>query len=133
MNKKGLSLLEVLISTVLMALLVTGLINVVVSSRAWILHNRSRATAIQLGKSFLIPLYKDVKVVEWNNNANCLNGLAASCPGPQQVPIGDGLFYTPTYTYPDNPVIPDIGPSANPMGRLRKVVVTINWQGNEFE
>ncbi len=113
MDKRGVSLLEILVSTVLLAMLVTGLMNVVISGKRWLIHNRSRATASQLGKTFLAPLYMDV--VANPVDPNCLN-LGSNCLSASTI---GGVTYSANY----------VTGGAVPGGftGVRKAVVNISW------
>src|SRR3989338_5521605 len=99
MRKKGLSLLEILISTLILALLMIGLGNIFVAGKKLILHSRSRMTGGELGKNFLDPFQRLVRQDEWDTgpNQNCL--AAENCPD-EQMGIGQGLDrdYNADYT-----------------------------------
>jgi Tfp pilus assembly protein PilW len=102
MNKKGLSLLEILVAGLILTLTLAGLLNIFVAGRRWVLHNRLRMTGGELGKYFLDPLQMDVRQDEWNNR--CLGG-GLNCPAAQTI---DGVEYAPTYTRNLNTPIPNI-------------------------
>lgn len=70
MRKKGLTLLEILVSTLILALVMTGMVNLFISGKKWILHARSRMTGGELGKTFLDPLQSYVKQSDWNSSTN---------------------------------------------------------------
>lgn len=110
MNKKALSLLEIIISTVILALVVTGLINVFVAGKGFIRHSRYRMSAVEMGKKFIDPLQAHVRQDTWSagNNPLANNSLANST-------IGD---YTASYD------ITDLNPPDN---TLKKVKVTVSW------
>jgi len=130
MNKKGISLIEILVSSILIALLITGLMNVVISGRRWLIHSRSRSTASQLGKTFLGQLYQEVTATQWMTPTDTCLYSNVDCPIAQSL---EGITYTPTYSFPPSsltsPGIPD--PGGNPFGRIRKAVVTISWTEHE--
>lgn len=117
MHKKGLTLLEILISTLILALVMTGMVNLFISGKKWILHARSRMTGGELGKSFLDPLQMQVRQDQWGNN--CLStGTQANCPD-QAAGKAQGLDrdYTAHYTVTPN----------SPVTNLNKVKVAISW------
>ena len=114
MNKKGLSLLEILIAALILALVVTGLVGVFVSGKRWVLHSRARMAGGELGKFFLDPLEGQVRQDQWT--LNCLSGGAC---GPDPIETIGPITYTAHYDI--TPVV--LG--ANPP--LRRVTVTITW------
>ena len=118
MNKKGLSLLEILISALILSLIITGLISIFVSGKRWVSHSRARMSAGELGKLFLDPFDNDIRADEWGNN--CVSGLVAACPNPQTETIGS-IQYDARYV--SSPVAVPV--PTNPP--LRRVTVTINW------
>lgn len=77
---KGFTLLEVLVSTIILALVLIGTVNVFISGKRWILHSRERMSAGELGKLFLAPLQAGVRVDTWGAAGNPLQ-LTASDPG----------------------------------------------------
>ena len=111
MQKKGLTLLEIVVATMIFAMVVAGLANIFVAGTRWIQHSRYRMTGGELGRYFLEPLQQYVDQRSWNTG-NCLTG--AGCPAvPQTI---DGRPYTPSYV-----VTPVAGTS------IRKVRATISW------
>lgn len=122
MTKKGLSLLEIIISSLILALIMTGLANMFVAGKRHILHSRSRVTGGELGKYFLDLLQMDVRQDQWVAGGNCLTGDGSS--GCDTTPWTDpsGIQYSPQYQI--SGLLVD---GQNPLGRLRKVKVTISW------
>lgn len=114
MNKKAFTLLEIIISTVIMALVTAGLAHIFVIGKRRIIYTRSKMQTAELGRLFLDPLQKDVRQDLWLTN--CL-GAETGCPGAESL---DGITYTPTYTI-DDILMGGTNPS------LRKVTVTISW------
>ena len=117
MHKKGLTLLEILVAMLILALVMTGMVNLFITGKKWILHARSRMTGGALGKSFLDPLQMQVRQDQWGNN--CLStGTEANCPD-QTAGEAQGLDrdYTAHYT---------VTPSF-PITNLNKVKVAISW------
>ena len=115
MNKKGLSLLEILIAALILTLVITGLVSIFVSGKRLILHSRARISAGELGKFFLDPLKIQVRQDEWQWGANCLSNNAAC--NPQQETVGP-ITYNAVYNTSD--VL--LGP-----GGPRRVTVNITW------
>ncbi len=112
MKKKGLSLLEILTSVIILSLVTLGLTSLFITAKRHILHARFRMTGGELGKLFLDPLQMQVRQDQWGNN--CLSSNpTVGCPGPETV---DNIPYTPGYNISDVPGT-----------TLRKVKLDITW------
>jgi len=111
MNKKGLTLLEILIAALILALVLTGLVGIFVSGKKLVLHSRARMTGGELGKFFLDPLENQVRADQWGNN--CLSGGACNLP-PETLGT---ITYNAAYNMSPVPVNPS----------LRRVTVNITW------
>lgn len=124
MNKKAFTLLEIIVSSVILSLVAAGFISIFYLSKRFIQHSRSRTVASQLGKIFLDPLQADVRQDQWVVNSNCLTSCgsicSSSCPGQQQI---SNITYTPEYQIEP---VPETLTAPDPLG-LRKVKLTINW------
>lgn len=108
-NNKALTLFEILVSVIILALVITGLANVFVAGKRYIKHSRSRMAGGELGKKFLDPLQSYVREDTWNTNLLGTDSIGRTEPAQ------DG--YTPTYDT-----------SAHPSeDNIRKVKVTIAW------
>lgn len=117
MPKKGFTLLEIIVSLVILSLTVAGLANIFVSGKKWLLHARSRMTAGELGKYFLDPLQMQVRQDTWSST--CLGtGTPANCPD-QTIGQAQGLDRNYTASYTANP--------NSPITNLSKVKVNITW------
>ena len=119
MNKKGLSLIEILVSMIIMGLVVSGLVGIFISGKRYILHSRSRITGGELGRYFLDPLQMQVRQDTWSTSCLSTGGDPVICLPDQTMGIADGLDrdYAATYRVdPDQPIL-----------NLSRVVVTINW------
>ena len=114
----GLSLLEILVSTLILALVMTGVANIFVAGKRHILRSRSRMTGGELGKYFLDPFQRYVRQDQWTTgpNQNCL--AAGNCPD-EQAGTSQGLDrdYTAQYTINNN----------SPIANLNRVRVDIIW------
>lgn len=143
-TKKGLTLLEILISTLIFALIVTSLVNLFVAAKRLTQHTRSRIQAAELGRLFLDPLQMDVRQDTWDNSpvgnppppvgTGNLIGLDGNYRStnidltkfPQystytvlswlEEPNLDGMLHYPTYSI-----------TAVSGTTLRRVKVNINW------
>ncbi|MCM8795780.1 MAG: type II secretion system GspH family protein [Candidatus Omnitrophica bacterium] len=110
-KQKGLTLLEILVSVLILALVMTALANIFVTAKRYILHSRLRMAGGELGRLFLDPLQQDVRQDQWGNN--CLSANV-NCPGAQTI---DNTTYTPNYTITKN----------SPLTNLNEVSVTVSW------
>jgi prepilin-type N-terminal cleavage/methylation domain-containing protein len=114
MKRRGLTLLEIIIATVIMALITTGLANIFIAAKRHILHARSRMAGGELGKYFIDPLQMEVREDTWdqpqpnNNLTEAYNYMGES----QTI---NSVEYKPTYTI------------TNSSDSLRKVKVEIGW------
>jgi Tfp pilus assembly protein PilV len=111
----GFTLMEVLISALIMSLVMTGLVNIFLAGKRHILHSRSKIQAAELGRLFLAPLQMDVRKDLWSGN--CL-GSSSGCPSTPANNISiDGITYKPSTTVNQNYA----GTT------LSKVKLTITW------
>jgi len=124
----GLSLTEILVSTVILSLVALGLTNVFVSSKRQIVHSRARMTTGELGKYFLDPLQMYVRQDTWGQSGNQLT--LGRYRSPNNTLIPDYSTYTPV-TWLEEPLLDNIiyypAYQVTPMGNLRKVKFTISW------
>ncbi len=107
MNKKALTLLEIIISAVILALVITGLVNVFVAAKGLIQHSRFRMSAGEVGKKFVDPLQAYVRQDTWSSNPL----------GTKNVPDSTNGVYTAKYTVTDHPSDSDI----------KKVKAIVSW------
>ncbi|MFH0738281.1 MAG: type II secretion system protein [Candidatus Omnitrophota bacterium] len=78
MSRKGFTLLEILVSVILLAMMITGLTEVFISARRFALHNRSRMAAAQMSKTFLDYLYMHVRADTWDTSPNDLSNTTVA-------------------------------------------------------
>lgn len=64
-NKSGFSLVEIIVASVIFALVVVGLMSVFVAGSKHIIHARERMTSAEVGKLFIDPLQTDVNQSTW--------------------------------------------------------------------
>jgi Tfp pilus assembly protein PilV len=116
--KKGLTLLEILVSTVILVMVISGLVSLFVTGKKYVAHSRSRMTAGELGKYYMDPLQQLVRQDTWD--ANCLGASSgAACPGyGVQHSVDNTVNYIINFTV-DNSV-----PNMNTM---RKVTLNLTW------
>ena len=113
-HSSGISMLEIIISMMILALVLVGLVNVFVVSRGYMAHGRFRTSASQLATVFLDPLQNEVRQNDWDNNAT--NNLSVRNVTRPSVTI-DGVAYTPTYEITNE--------SAGTA--LRRVRINVTW------
>lgn len=128
----GFTLIEITVSTILIALMLIGLVNLFVGGKRYILHSRSRMAGGELGRVFLEPLQMQVRQDTWNQTTNGLSTGTRNCqadadpPLPNCPPEGErtlyGMRYDAEYNISDDSTG---GPLQNT--DLRRVVLTISW------
>jgi prepilin-type N-terminal cleavage/methylation domain-containing protein len=111
-RKKGFSLVEIMVASVVFSLVVLGLISVFISASKHITHTRERMTSAQLGKFFLDPLQVYVDYDTWNEPGNEL--ALGIRPGVSQ------SINNRNFTESHN--VGDVGGTD-----LRRVTTTISW------
>ena len=124
MKKKGLTLLEIIFSVLIIAVIMAGVTNLFVSGKRWILHARMRMTGGELGRQFLDPWQMQVRQDEWATN--CLGAHSAPGSGCISFPNAvladwtdsNGVRYIPSY---------EISQLASPLDNLRKIKLTVTW------
>ncbi|MEI6631958.1 MAG: type II secretion system protein [bacterium] len=130
MSRKGFTLLEVLVSVILLAMMITGLTGAFVSARKFALHSRSRMAAAQMSKTFLDYLYMHVRADTWDTSPNDLSNTTAAlrycgyedrgytqqigCPSSEADRTLDNVIYNANYTIVDE-------------FNLRKVTLRVTW------
>lgn len=111
LSLKAFTLLEIIVSLVILSIVIAGLANVMVLGKRFILHSRSRRAGAELS----MPLQMQVRWDEWQLGANCLSSNPTSgCPaGPVQI---GGIDYNPTWS-----ITPIAGTA------MRRVSITWTW------
>jgi prepilin-type N-terminal cleavage/methylation domain-containing protein len=128
MRKKGLTLLEIVIATLILSLVMTGVANLFITAKRYLIHSRSRMAGGELGKLFLEPLQSGVRQDTWSEPDNPLDQGTKYCddnPAHPQHPncpsatsrLIDNITYTTKYKI-------DRG---NPLTHLTKVKLEVNW------
>lgn len=110
MKEDGVTLLEILVAAIIMALVMAGIANIFIAGKKHIFHSRFRMTGSELGRLFVDPLAMDVRQDKWDQN--CLSA-GLGCPGGDSV---DNMQYTTAYA------ISDVAGTD-----LKKAKVTITW------
>jgi prepilin-type N-terminal cleavage/methylation domain-containing protein len=132
--RAGFSLIEVIVSVILIALTLLGLSNLFLASKAHIQYSRARMTGGELGRVFLDPLQMQVRQDNWNDaTVNALSPTVAGafrycdsnastaeqpsgCPTQNERILG-GVEYSVRYEITNHTSSPNI----------RKVITTITW------
>ncbi len=112
-NKKGITLLEIIIATVIMATIMTGLASAFIGGKKLIQHLRLRMGSGEIGRKFLDPLQAYVRQDTWDSSCFGTSKDIAYCPN---VPTTSSP-YAAAYS------ISDLAADAN----IKKVKVTISW------
>jgi len=107
MDKKALTLLEIIVAMIILSLVMTGLVNVFVAGKQLVQHSRNRMSAGELGKRFIDPLQGYVREDTWSSNPLGTNSLANSSIG----------IYTASYILSNHPSD----------ATIKKVKTTISW------
>jgi prepilin-type N-terminal cleavage/methylation domain-containing protein len=115
MNKRALTLLEILVSITILSITMTGMLNVFTSTTRQSRHSRSRLTAAELIRTLVDVLHMDVRQDQWGTN--CLSGFAGSCPSAALTVTPGDISYTPSVT------CDGIAGSTT----LRRVTATLTW------
>ncbi len=129
MNKKALSLLEIIVSAVIMTVVIAGFAAIFLSGKRSILHSRSRVVSAEIGKLFLDYLQTHVRQNDWDvTSPTVTNGLVVGtryCDGsanPQQPGCPnvydrtlDNITYNAQYTI------------SSPYTNIRKVKAVVSW------
>lgn len=115
---RAFTLMEALVSTVLISLVLVGLGSVFLGGKKWMGHRRYQVTAAQIAKVFLGPLQMDVRQDNWGTATNCLSSGGENCSSyGSHAPI-DGITYSGGYVISSPPV---------DGGNLRRVQLTVSW------
>lgn len=121
-NSKALTLLEILVAAIILALLMLGLTNLFYSGKRYLQHSRARMTGGEIGRLFLEPLNMAVREDTWDVATNPLYDASGGgsttrycdsvsvpqqpgCPTLDERTL-DKIIYDATYTFTrDNPII----------------------------
>jgi type II secretory pathway pseudopilin PulG len=151
MQKKALTLLEILISVIILAVTVSGLAGIFLTGKRYVLHSRLRMSGGEFGKVFIDPLQAYVREAQtaagaddaWDQPNNALLKTDAGLrycdsslvpfldsnppPHAQQqpgCPLETNRTLAPKTTYTSRYEITD---APAPLANLRRVVTTIQW------
>jgi len=119
-RNKGLSLLEILVATMILAIVMAGLANLFVSSKWHIMRTRSLIVVGELARYFLDPLQGNVSGDNWDSKISCLYSKNCTSQVLQNTQLTPGNF---SYNYTVSYNITNV----TSVNNLTKVVLTINW------
>lgn len=115
-NNSALTLMEILVSLSILALVLVGLMNVFLAGRRYMYTNRSKMEGGELGKYFLDSRKTDVDQSTWG--ANCV-GSNVGCPADSPADLGTPVDRDYRATYTSN-----AGPAPT---TVRRITVNITW------
>ncbi|MDD5116468.1 MAG: hypothetical protein PHW98_05330 [Candidatus Omnitrophica bacterium] len=89
LKERSTTLFEVIVATVIFALVMAGMVSIFVAGKRHIFHARERMTGSEMGKLFVEPLQLAVRQDTWDTSANALNMGTTYCDssGSSQNPI----------------------------------------------
>ena len=116
---RGVSFIELLVAVIILALTITGLINLFDASKRWIEHSQSRMAVGEIAKLILDPLQRQVRQDQWTTAGHCLS-TGGGC-APTVIPL-QGKNYNVVYTI-DN---------EQPIANLNRINITISWNEPHF-
>lgn len=135
MKNRGLSLLEILVSTILLALVVAALANIFIATKRLVMHTRSRAAAAELSRSYMDSLQMEISQLNWGvttPSGNCLRMFAGRNTATWTDTTTNTL-YTPDYDANQDASIDiddmDIKPNPPnpPTDMICRVSLRIDW------
>jgi len=123
-NNKGLTLLEILVAMLILALVIGGLGNIFTSSKLELIHTRSLMLAAELARYFLDPLQADVRNDTWGSSWLSTSGVytGEKVITTQNTPGAFNYSYNSSYNITNNA----------PISNLTKVVLNITWNELTF-
>lgn len=113
MKKKGFTLIEIIVSVMVLSLVLTGLAGIIISGKRWVLHSSARTAGTELGAAFLEPLMQGVREDLWGSTCVSTADQTGCDTSTQNI---NGIPYTPSYD------------KSNVTGTdLRRVKITLVW------
>lgn len=129
MYKKGLSLFEIIVATIILALIITGLANIFVSVKRFNINSQLRMSGGELGKYQLSRFSDAVRQDQWNSAANDYG--QGNLLRKTASPVTEAPFTLSSSPYPQRQYTPaytvEVPPSFASTSPMRKVKVTLTW------
>ena len=101
LNKRSSTLFEIIVSVIIFALVMAGMVSVFVAGKRNVMHARERITSSEIAKLFIEPLQLYVRQSDWDTATNGLKWVAGNyttyC---DSIPAHAGL---------QNPACPSVG------------------------
>ena len=114
MDRKGLTLLEILVSAIIMALVMTGLASVFIAAKRHIQRPRAAMAGGELERYLFSDRQMEVRQDQWGNSTNCLSSSPTSgCPSNMTI---SGVTYNLTWSI-----------SGVAGTNLRRARITLTW------
>ncbi|MBL7151608.1 MAG: prepilin-type N-terminal cleavage/methylation domain-containing protein [Candidatus Omnitrophica bacterium] len=128
LKERGFSLFEIIIATIILALIVTGLANIFVSVKRFNLNSQLRMSGGELEKLQFSRFSDAVRQDQWDDGAKDYQAgnMLRKAPAVTEAPIilSSSPYperqYIPTYTVEVPPSFPAVSP-------MRKVKVVLTW------
>lgn len=121
------TLVEILVASVIFALVIVGLLSVFSSGNRHIVHTRERMTGTELGKFFVDPFQMDVSQETWDQAGNQLNVSAVPVnltPTPHKI---NNREFSATYTVADGDPLSANYDANLASTDLRRVTTKVTW------
>lgn len=115
-KQNALTLIEILVSTIILSLVFLGLLSLFISGRKYLEHSQSRMGGSELGKVFIDPLQLQVRQDTWNANDLAIGNTISTTKNI------NGVTYTAT-----SDAITAVKDPADIDTTLRRVKTTIHW------
>ena len=91
------TLIEILVSTIVLALVFLGLLSIFMSARKYLQHSQSRMDGSELGKLFIDPLQIQVRQSDWVVSGGIATGNQLALGTTITYPLNiNGITYTAT-------------------------------------
>ncbi|MBN1912842.1 MAG: type II secretion system protein [Candidatus Omnitrophica bacterium] len=122
MLRKAFTLLEILVSTVLISMIMFGIMSGFIGIGRYISISRSETVAGQLARFFLGELPQQVRQDNWNTS--CLGGNSSNCSNGETTM--DNTVYGVIYN------VTAFNESGGDFANLSKVELSISWNETTF-
>lgn len=100
-NKRGFSLLEVLIGVFIISIAFSGIISVFIGSRKYVLRSQKRLGSANVARDFIESLRNSVRASTWENTDVASNPLAKGIYNTSNKVILEGVQYDVNYAVSD--------------------------------